>query len=503
MEINQKPKIKLYFSDYFDVPEEIIKKYGAFNISLVADLPLFIDPFLLFHSKKSEYQKLHSDIIEYLRFLKIKSSSSLSRGLLSSWYRFPEVKQNWFGFTSTGNGGHGLGRKFASALNGNLENIFKDFGKETVTSSSHLEKLCLIKEGVGRDNISDFTTNLVKGFLLEYTQEFALKNISKEKLREITVPKAKFNYTTESWESCKYTLPYFNDDYIILTPRDILTKDDIWINKADLLDHFEDIPYSIPNEELRAQLDNYFKSQLPKREKTKKGKEKPLSQKVIHKAVFETIRRFPETIDYYIKNKEEGGERATNISSQKVELSEKLFLEIAKNFSNKLAEETKFYESEGNTYEEAKNRIQYLKNSIEKNDGYTIFYGKNGQVIAKESDIQVMFRLVWFGSPSSVDREVNNGRGPVDYKISRGAIDTSLVEFKLAKNKHLKQNLKKQLEIYKEANNNTRGFFVIVYFSESELIRVRKIFKELGISEDENIILIDARSDNKPSASIA
>jgi hypothetical protein len=35
-------------SEYFRVPPEKLETYGAFNVSLVADLPLFIDPFLLF-----------------------------------------------------------------------------------------------------------------------------------------------------------------------------------------------------------------------------------------------------------------------------------------------------------------------------------------------------------------------------------------------------------------------------------------------------------------------
>ena len=37
----------VYFSDHFGVDPDTIEAYGAFNISLVADLPLFIDPFLL------------------------------------------------------------------------------------------------------------------------------------------------------------------------------------------------------------------------------------------------------------------------------------------------------------------------------------------------------------------------------------------------------------------------------------------------------------------------
>ena len=48
-------------------------QYGALDISLINDLPVFVDPFLLFNSKKPEYQNLHNDIIKYLRFLRDKS----------------------------------------------------------------------------------------------------------------------------------------------------------------------------------------------------------------------------------------------------------------------------------------------------------------------------------------------------------------------------------------------------------------------------------------------
>lgn len=46
----------LYFSDIFNVSPKVLDKYGVFNISLVTDLPLFIDPFLLFNSRKKEYR---------------------------------------------------------------------------------------------------------------------------------------------------------------------------------------------------------------------------------------------------------------------------------------------------------------------------------------------------------------------------------------------------------------------------------------------------------------
>lgn len=50
---------EIYFSDIFKVDPETLEGHGAFDISLLTDLPLFLDPFLLFNSKKPEYQALH------------------------------------------------------------------------------------------------------------------------------------------------------------------------------------------------------------------------------------------------------------------------------------------------------------------------------------------------------------------------------------------------------------------------------------------------------------
>lgn len=135
---------EIYFSDYFGVPPELVEEYGAFDVSLINDLPLFIDPFLLFNSDNTTYQELHAQLIRYMQFLKdISLSGEVPLALMKEWYTFPEVKQDWFGLSKVGNEGRGLGMDFAKALHRNLNNVFRDFGEETVTRSSHLEKLCL------------------------------------------------------------------------------------------------------------------------------------------------------------------------------------------------------------------------------------------------------------------------------------------------------------------------------------------------------------------------
>jgi len=162
--------MKIYFSDFFKVKPDIIEDYGAFNVSLLNDLPLFIDPFLLFGNSSLDYRNLHNSILKYLTFLKQKAELGINKySQIQSWYIFPEVKQNWFGYSKIGNKGRGLGKKFGTAFSSSIHIVFDDLGKEEIPQSSHLEKAALFETGIGKDNISDFTTNLIKQYLLEYT----------------------------------------------------------------------------------------------------------------------------------------------------------------------------------------------------------------------------------------------------------------------------------------------------------------------------------------------
>jgi len=496
-------ELKVYFSDVFDINPDDIEGYGAFNISLINDLPLFIDPFLLFNSTNPEYQNLHKKILYYVGFLRDRSvANNVNSGLLRSWYCFPEIKQTWLGYSHIGNGGRGPGIEFAKALNLNLKGVFSNFDKQTVSRSPHLEKLCLIKENIGRDNISDFVTNLIKGYLLDYTQTFSKKFINSRLLKNFTVAHVDFNYKTSSWTSRSFRLPFFNEDYVLLTPKDLLTKDDTWINKPDIVKHFHGIVSSVSNDQLRSQLSFYFSSNLPKPEYTKKGKEKKPRQSDIAEAVSAVIRKYPEFLDYYIKFKEDHGDEAKSISEERVQEVYQLFVAELSSFIDNLAQKTKFYYNKGDTLAESYKRVLFLKNVIENKDGYRIFYYK-GTPIKREVDVQIMFRLTWFASYSDVTREANDGRGPVDFKISRSAHDKTLVEFKLASSTKLAKNLKNQVEIYKKAHDTEKTIKVILFFSSQEEARAKKIITDLGLSKEKYIVMIDARSDNKISASKA
>jgi hypothetical protein len=114
---------QIFFSDYFSVPRKTVEDYGSFDINLVADVRLFVDPFLLFNSSKSEYQALHEHILDYLKYLKSIARADLDKGTVKDLFRFQEVSQNWFGYCKLGNKGHGLGEDFARALNSSIGRI--------------------------------------------------------------------------------------------------------------------------------------------------------------------------------------------------------------------------------------------------------------------------------------------------------------------------------------------------------------------------------------------
>jgi hypothetical protein len=486
-----------FFSDFFKVDQNSLDDHGAFNISLVNDLPLFIDPFLLFNSEESEYRKLHDGIIDYLVFLKDKAASGpVVDDLLRLWYCFPEVKQNWLGFSIAGNEGSGLGIDFARALHANLHRVFADFGNEKITEGSHLEKVCLISDGVGRDNISDFTTNLIVDYLCRYTEVFALEHLEKANIRDVAISKARFNYDTELWQRKQYKLPWIGGDHVILTPKDMLTRDENWINRGDLINNFEQIPVSIPDAQLRAQVNNYFNSVLAR------PKDREPNKKERGDAAISTVLNFPQLIDYYIRLKEQKGDEAVDLSSEKVIATEYMYVDQLKLLQRTLASQSNFYKASGNTYDEAHERLAYLKDVIENKGGYRIFY-YDGKPLEREKDLQIIYRLVWFGTPSDVSTEANDGRGPVDFKISRGAPDKTLVEMKLAKNNKLERNLERQVPIYQAASDTKKAIKAILFFTKSEEERALGILDRLGVLGHPDIVLIDARSDNKPSGSVA
>jgi len=482
---------KVYFSNIFGVKHSVVKNYGALDISLVCDNPAFIDPFLIFANRK--YKALHDSIIEYLKFLRnlsvAKQGENLTPGEFNHYYKFPEVKQAWLGYSVAGNAGRGSNKKFGYSLYKNLYKIFSKFGNEKITESSHLEKICLIEEGIGVDKISDFTLNLIQKFLLEYTQEFAKKHLDKKFLSDFAVRRVKFDSKKGIWCEAHFVLPTIEQkgkkDFVLLVPRKILAKEDTWISRNDFLESDTAIFNTIPNNELRAKINKFFYDNLAIKLNKNKQPEKDYSKKSKKNAFIKTARQFPDVLDYYIKYKEQTKDDALKYHVAEPE-GINFFLDAAKiqpkikgkNFGRLTS------------FDDCVSRIAFFKRTLESNSRDLYFK----ETPLQEKHLRVMFKNTTYNSLFDYNSEVNNGRGPIDFIISFGSQDKTGLELKLAANRKLKQNLLNQGRVYQEDSNLKHVIKVIFFFSDGELERVNKILREISKPVDNReIFLIDCR----------
>lgn len=389
----------MYFSDYFKVNPQLIENYGAININLVCDLPLFIDPMLIFNSDKAEYIKLHQDIIEYFHFLAEKSKSGIRDGDLMTYYNFSEIKNTWLGYSKKSNEGNGNGKPFAKFFSDHIRFALETNG---ISSGKHFEKALLLFDGRnGRDKISDLTTHLILNYLATYTQNFAIKNINHQFLDKFYLEGAKFNYKTETFMSLEYTLPFIikngKREFVLLTPIDILRKEEPTINKLDLERNYNNIRNIIDNSVIRGQLENYIAKAVMEYEQKRRTQKRKITKRAIAKvekeAFLSALRDMPELYDYYIKLKEDS----------KNEVNAEALLEVKEQLNKYYQNSLKLiqlYKSTNPTYptglnahEEAKYRIKHFKHIIEDCEGYKLLYYDNIP-ISKEDDLQRLFRFV-------------------------------------------------------------------------------------------------------------
>lgn len=373
---------QLFLSDYFEIDPAVLDNFGALNLCLEADLPLFIDPFLLFASEKLEYKALHDKIVGHL--IELKELALAGENTNERLFTFPEIKQNWLGVSKWGNNGRGLGPKFARSVIKAFRGFYRNFGEENILESAHIEKLTLVGSGIGRDFISDFTANLALEYLLEYTETFAKKHLKPAQRARFSV-RCRYDSRLKIWQPRTFELPYFykegtKGDFIVLTPVDILSKDEAFISHSSFLGQFRSITDSLDNTSLRNSINEFFSSKLPANPK----------RDDIEFAVEKTVERFPEILDYYIRHQERNKDRAAAVSAEKVERLKTELIQTIGLLVRALYEDSDFYAVPPTSYTEALKRANFLKDAIEHNDVYKIFY-KDGKPIAHEETIQRIF----------------------------------------------------------------------------------------------------------------
>lgn len=130
------------------------------------DLPLYLDPFLLWKSDSAEYRHLHADLlgfVEEIRKHAVDGQATRARVLLSEVSEPVELGL-----------GYAAGTKRGSALGpGTIDGIVRAFQQVPQFQTAgldHLEVLALLVPGIAEDRISDLTASVLKRWLSEFTE---------------------------------------------------------------------------------------------------------------------------------------------------------------------------------------------------------------------------------------------------------------------------------------------------------------------------------------------
>lgn len=191
------------------------------------DIPLYVDPFLLWKSPSQQDQALHTSIINsfnYLNFLLKKGRGDEALSLLVNISECPEVGLG----VSKARKGVRIGQDQAQKI----LDLFKDIPEYGQYGFTHFEVIQLYISGISKDRISDIACNYIKSFLIDYTlDQCELVGVPTEGV----ILESLYNYKTNSLDkNQKVYLPVNpkNKKPLIFTPKRWL-RFTPWINFED------------------------------------------------------------------------------------------------------------------------------------------------------------------------------------------------------------------------------------------------------------------------------
>lgn len=256
------------------------------NVDTTDDIKVFVDPRALRLLPSDWGNACVSIIQDFFKNLlsEIKSNPENARKLLRVLH---EPNETHLGFSVDKSRGKALGNDRANLIWDALSS------SEAVKSGllEDLEDTILMIEGIGPDIISDMTTNIIRGPLIEYTQEMCNKySIPMEEVGSGPI----WNSTKHEWFTNLVQLPTITGRRLLLIPKIIIRKkmdyDEGEYYQHYILEYLQEVELSA-NSELVQLLKNKTRRVTKKSVKNKYGYGKS--------AIIKQTKLHPEILDRY------------------------------------------------------------------------------------------------------------------------------------------------------------------------------------------------------------
>ncbi|ECH8856789.1 hypothetical protein EQ48_03460 [Salmonella enterica subsp. houtenae] len=191
------------------------------------DIPLYVDPFLLWKSPSLQDQALHTAITNSFNHLNYLMKKRREEEAADTLINLSECSETGLGVSKSRRGVK-IGLKQANEI----LRLFNDVPEYSQFGFTHFEVIQLYVSGISKDRVSDIACNYIKSFLIDYTiEQSEINGIPMEGV----ILDAVYNYQKHSFDfNKKIRLPVNpkTKEPLIFTPKRWL-RFNPWINFED------------------------------------------------------------------------------------------------------------------------------------------------------------------------------------------------------------------------------------------------------------------------------
>lgn len=419
--------------------------YGWFDPDLTVDTRLFLDPFRLLKSGAT-WAKAHADLVGhfahcYHLVAKAPNQQSNSAKAAMRLLTFPEPYEFGLGYTVASTRGSGGGALQARVI---MDGIAVALAAG-LAEPEHIEEIGILNEGFGADRISDAALNVLKPYFVRYTQGIARRHgvpLRRHKLRNAILDRENARWLERHVELPTNTA---TGGPVLLIPKKLLRE----LPTLNAEDWFQ----SDINDEVRSYMNVQVGKTIPKREIVKLARKHPDAVRIW--ARNQTSRMDLKGYDFRADPKGVVSYDKAAVYAQNNPLHVLPAPDSQADLSRLVGE-----------------ILAKFKAYIEDGGGWRLLWNDNDHSEKNEDAAQLAFMgmareyLRLYGV--EVDREVELGRGPVDFKVSAGHNIRLLIEVKKVHTGTFWNGLNDQLPSYLVSDDTTEGWLVAIQYRDAK-----------------------------------
>ena len=459
----------MLLSDYLGLGEKLDLR-GVFDPIMNEDSNFFINLQRLKKTNIPEFSNSYQRIHDYFRRIIKLLDKAQDADKTDVFYKqalklfdFSEVNGICLGYAK---GKNGTG--FGPVLSKQVINTAFHIVKAGVNDPEFFELLPLFQDNVGADRLSDMIATLIIEDIKAYT-----KRVNNE-----------LGINKDNYPDCQFREGFlinpFKKDVLLLVPIDVL-------HKLPVAESWEEIDLVVvQNSTLRAEMNDEVAQEWTKYS-TKERKS------YLRQTVFESPDSFNRILNGY--RMEELDE--FNPTKDFQYFLGKVWQSIEKSFNCKSAI------AASDSYSVSIDLINLLKRWVENNKGWEVICSVESRKREK-----LLQRIIHGFALSLIETnnldiscEPDEGRGPVDFKISRGQ-DITIIEVKLTSNNQYLHGYKIQIEEYGHAERTDSMVYVLIDMGHPARVKKVQDLHDKLYNDGHNpptLIIIDASE--KKSAS--